>query len=146
MDPQLSPLHSSPPSPRPSLLHTPLRRSSSLPPPVSDFEVTRWSFRLRRSHHHHNLCLHDRHHLYRRVPASPVAPQPPASPPQYRAPPTPPPICVLPTCWRKVLCRTCHKDAHDISHQRCMEGVPFQGKWLPIVLLQNVTRCCPNVE
>jgi hypothetical protein len=40
---------------------------------------------------------------------------------QFRAPPTPPPISVLPTCWRKVLCRTCHKDAHDISYQHCME-------------------------
>jgi hypothetical protein len=31
------------------------------------------------------------------------------------------PISILPTCWRKVLCCMCHKDAHDISFQHCME-------------------------
>jgi hypothetical protein len=33
----------------------------------------------------------------------------PSPVPQFRAPPTPPTISMLPTSWRKVLCRTCHK-------------------------------------
>ncbi len=40
IDLHLSPLLSSPPSPRPFLQHMPLGQSSSLPPPVLDFEVT----------------------------------------------------------------------------------------------------------
>ncbi len=65
-----------------------------------------------------------------------VVPQPP-TPPQFRAPPTPPPISVLPVCWRKVICRVCHKDSHTISHQQNME-CHFKKKWISILLLQNV--------
>jgi hypothetical protein len=41
--------------------------------------------------------------------------------PSYRALPTPPPIGKLPTSWRKVLCRKCHREAHDISYRHCIE-------------------------
>jgi hypothetical protein len=63
--------------------------------------------------------------------ASPVAQPAQSSTPSFRAPPTPPPIGKLPTSWRKVLCRECHRDSHNISYRHCIEchfkenGYPF---------------------
>jgi hypothetical protein len=76
------------------------------------------------------------------TPGSPAAPRPPTtsllatpSPPpswpapptlatpvlRFRPPPTPPPMGKLPTYWRKVLCRKCKRDSHDISYRHCIE-------------------------
>jgi hypothetical protein len=52
---------------------------------------------------------------------TPVAQPAPPSPPTFRTPQTPPPTGKLPTPWRKVLCRECHQDSHDISYRHCIK-------------------------
>jgi hypothetical protein len=54
---------------------------------------------------------------------------------------TPPPIGKLPTCWRKVRCRKCHRDAHDISYRHCIE-CHFK-EIVPLLLLRHVIQCVP---
>jgi hypothetical protein len=51
----------------------------------------------------------------------PPPPAPPTPAPRFRQPPTPPRMGKLPTCWRKVLCRKCKRDSHDISYRHCIE-------------------------
>jgi hypothetical protein len=70
--------------------------------------------------------------------SAPLQPSPAGSCPKFRSPPTPPSISVLPTSWRKVLCRECQKDVYDSSYRYCIECHLKRTRNCNII-----TRCCP---
>jgi hypothetical protein len=61
--------------------------------------------------------------------SSPSADQP-VTPPQFTPPPTPPAmLSSLPTYFRRVICKECLRESHDISYYHCLNCHQYGNNW-----------------